>query len=179
MWRLLEAAGLLTGDFPDRTLDLRDAVNLSQFAGGNVVHQAMNINLTRDYSFSDAEHAHQGLDTLADVQLDEQGGLLGRVLARSQLGLFLFGEQTERKQPWIENAQGRVGEGGSGTTAGGVSAEDEVAHLEVADPVLEDSCQGEIGRVHDVGNVAVGEDAAWLSIEKCRFRATGICAADP
>ncbi len=52
-------------------------------------------------------------------------------------------------------------------------------HFEVHDRVLDDAQGGQVGRVEDVGNVAVHEDVAGFQAEDGGFGDAAVGAADP
>nr|POE47036.1 hypothetical protein CFP56_00368 [Quercus suber] len=134
-----------------------------------------------------ASFAH-GVDDDGDSLDDVHAGLdvefrhavaLGRLLQLLQLRGVLLAERAHRLQPDVQHVKLAVGEGGGDTAARRVAAHDNVFDLEVEDGELDDAEEGEIGRVHDVGDVAVGEDIAGLEAEDGGFGDARVGTAEP
>lgn len=124
-----------------------------------------------------------GLDDVAalleDVELDEAVVALGLVGDSVELLLVQAVDVADVTQPGVEQAEVLGGHGGLDTAAAVVAADDDVLDAEVADGVVDDGHDIEVGVADEVGDVAVDEGLAGLEAGDLLGGDARVAAADP
>lgn len=153
-------------------------VNLPQGSAANIVDQTVNLEAS---FFNRVQHDSvllQRAHTLLHVQLDQlQRGLAGRQRLEELEVLRTQGAQ--RHQPAIDETQLLVRESSRDTTAGSVSTENNVLHLEVSNGVFDDGGGVQVTGVQHVGDVTVHKDVTGLETQDGGFGASRVGASDP
>lgn len=129
---------------------------------------------------------HEHRDAALDVELGEAEGsamaLIVVVVAVRVVELLAVrvAQRLQGHEPGVEHAaDADVAEGGDGAAAPGVPAQHHVLDPQVHDGVLDDRRGVDVGRRHDVGDVAVDEDVARLQAQDRRLGAARVGAAEP
>lgn len=85
----------------------------------------------------------------------------------------------QRHEPGVNLAELLAVERGSDTAAARVAADDDMLDLDIHDSVLERAQQRQVGRVTDVGNIAVHKHLAGATAKDGRLGHARVAAADP
>ena len=128
------------------------------------------------HRINDRRHPPQILHARLHVQLRHIRALLAAFQLR-QLICVRLPECPHRLEPEIQHTQFVVGERSSHASAAGVAADDYVLDFDVPDCELDYAEKTEVGRVDDVGDVAVREDVAWSEAQDRGLWFAGIGAA--
>lgn len=151
--------------------------------GANVKEGAMDLEAALLNGVADDGVGHEHGDAGLDVELGEAEGaplvtldiiaiiiiiiivVLGGSREREGVDLLLVGgtQRLQGREPCVEDAANAgIREGGDGAAARRVPAQHDVLDLQVRDGVLDHGRRVDVGRRHDVGDVAVYEYVARL-----------------
>ena len=117
-------------------------------------------------------------DPILNILLNQQAHPLP-LTHTAQLLRQLHPQRPKRQQPRIQHPQTAVPQRSAHTSTARMATKDDLLDLQMADGILDDSLGAEVGRVEDIGDIAVDEDVTGLEAEDGGFRDAGVGAADP